>query len=295
MADATENAELGIEFIELAGKGVGMVAKRNFGVGDIVLREHPLIWMPLEVFEAENDRTERWLDRKLNSMSCQDRSDFYDLSDCRAPADKTTLGLFFTNCMNFVDESAALFPKMARANHSCQPNTEFLTRPELKVQDLVAVKPIAKGAEITLSYLPAFGEGSADSETRKAYLREWYGFECVCLACSKAIGDADRRAVRKMQERGLDNLDLYQLEELVDGLDRISSKVDHRDEMNRKLYDKAVRGNDRVVAFKSFSSVYMYKSIKSCPEIDCWKTDFENSQSVDIGGQWYLFPPDNVQ
>ena len=64
--------------------------------------------------------------------------------------DKTTLGIFYTNCMNFVDESAAVFPKMARGNHSCAPNTEFITNHSLHAQELIAVKPIEKGAEITL-------------------------------------------------------------------------------------------------------------------------------------------------
>ena len=44
---------------------------------------------------------------------------------------KTTLGIFYTNCMNFVDDSAALFPTMARSNHSCTPNSEFITREKL--------------------------------------------------------------------------------------------------------------------------------------------------------------------
>merc|ERR1719376_1749628 len=179
-----------------------------------------------------------------------------------------------------------------KVDKDSEVNTEFLTRPELKVQDLVAVRAIAKGSEITLSYMPALGEGSGDADTRKAYLREWYGFNCVCVACSKCIGDADRRDVRKLQQRGLDNLNLYEFEELVDGLDRINSKVDHREEMNRKLYEKAVCANDRVLAFNSLSSVYLFKAIKSCPEMEGWKSAFEKSQSVDINGRWYLFPPD---
>ena len=46
-------------------------------------------------------------------------------------SNKTTLGIFYTNCMNFIDESAALFPTMARSNHSCTPNSEFITRHKL--------------------------------------------------------------------------------------------------------------------------------------------------------------------
>ena len=33
--------------------------------------------------------------------------------------------------MNFIDESAALFPVMARVNHACQPNADFVCRPQM--------------------------------------------------------------------------------------------------------------------------------------------------------------------
>ena len=45
--------------------------------------------------------------------------------------EKTTLGIFYTNDMNYIDDSAALFAVMARANHSCTPNADFITRPNL--------------------------------------------------------------------------------------------------------------------------------------------------------------------
>ena len=47
---------------------------------------------------------------------------------------KTTLGIFFTNCMTFTNDSAALFPTIARSNHACTPNSEFITRPTLGKQ-----------------------------------------------------------------------------------------------------------------------------------------------------------------
>jgi hypothetical protein len=44
---------------------------------------------------------------------------------------KTTLGIFYTNDMTFTNDSAALFPNMARANHSCTPNSDFVARHHL--------------------------------------------------------------------------------------------------------------------------------------------------------------------
>ena len=57
---------------------------------------------------------------------------------CRSDP-KTILGIFFTNDMNFIDDSAALFPVMARVNHACQPNADFVCRPYLGKNSFIKV------------------------------------------------------------------------------------------------------------------------------------------------------------
>ena len=261
------------------------------------MREEPIIEMPLKVFELEDpDRVERWLDKKINSMTSPQRQQFFELSDCRFE-DKTPLGIFYTNCMSFVNDSAALFPRMARTNHSCAPNTEFITNERLHTQDLIAVRPIKAGEEITLSYLPANGEGSDVATKRRDYLKEYYGFYCICQACTSCSHNDTRSKIRALQLKSSANglkcgLSLYEMEELADSLERIGSKVHHCEEMFRSLFDRAVAANDRALVFKCFSSVYLYKSIMSCPQIDDWKTNFIRSKCVQIDGKDYLFPPD---
>ena len=44
-------------------------------------------------------------------------------SEASESFDKTTLGTFYTNCMKFVDESAAVFPKMAQLG--CQSDHQI--------------------------------------------------------------------------------------------------------------------------------------------------------------------------
>jgi len=130
--------------VKQSANGMGMFALKDIPPGQIILREKPLIVMPDKVFSSEDsDYIEAWLDKRLNKMSSEDRQKFYDLSDFRS--EKTTLGIFFTNDMNFVDDSAALFPTVARVNHACRPNADFITRKFLGVQDLVATKFIAQG------------------------------------------------------------------------------------------------------------------------------------------------------
>jgi hypothetical protein len=116
------------EIKESVHKGLGMFATQNIRPGQVILREKPLIVMPDSIFCNDDwEFLESWMDKRLNKLSSQDREIFFDLADSRS-ADKTSLGIFFTNDMTYIDESAALFPIMARANHSCRPNSDFITR-----------------------------------------------------------------------------------------------------------------------------------------------------------------------
>ena len=85
--------------------------------------------MPDKIFSKDDmDYIETWLEKRLNKLESSEREKFFDLSDSRNE-EKSILGIFFTNDMNFTDDSAALFPLMARVNHACQPNADFISRP----------------------------------------------------------------------------------------------------------------------------------------------------------------------
>ena len=75
---------------------------------------------------------------------------------------------------------------------------------------------------------------------------------------------------------------------------RFRSKVHHREEMFRRLFDRATAGNDKVLAYKCFSSVYLYKAILSSPDLEEWKVNFLRTKNVNINGTTYFFPPDDT-
>ena len=61
--------------------------------------------MPDKIFSSDDmDFIENWLDKRLNKMEASQRQKFYELSDSRSE-EKTTLGIFFTNDMNFIGKS----------------------------------------------------------------------------------------------------------------------------------------------------------------------------------------------
>lgn len=119
---------------ETPHSGKGMFALEDIKPGTIILRENPMIVMPDKVFSSDDpDFIESWLEKRLNKCSAAQRQEFYDLADSRSenPDEKTILGIFYTNDMTFIDDSAALFPTMARVNHACRPNADFICRPQL--------------------------------------------------------------------------------------------------------------------------------------------------------------------
>jgi len=165
---------------KLPGRGDGVVALRDFQPGDLIMEDHPMIVMPDNIFERDDpDYIERWLDKKINLLSCFDREKYFNLSDARSSdfdpsmnPSKTSLGIFYTNCMSFIENSAALFPTMAKTNHSCSPNAEFFQSSREYTQQLVATQSISKGEEITISYLHAEKEHSDVKKIRQKYLKD---------------------------------------------------------------------------------------------------------------------------
>ena len=98
------------------------------------------------------------------------------------PRSRTILGIFYNNNFALFDEqnTRALFPTVARLNHSCTPNAQGNFNRNLGCFTVHAVHDIVRGAEITISYLHNQNTMRAARQKR---LRDNYGFDCDCLIC----------------------------------------------------------------------------------------------------------------
>lgn len=273
-------------------KGQGMFATRPIAAGEIIVREKPLILMPDEVFSDEDsDRIETWLDKQINRMTSQDRETFFNLSDSRTDP-PSPVGIFFTNDMNF-NGDAGLFPIIARANHACRPNADFVSRPQIGQQDLVAVRNIQAGEEICISYLPASETGSDIRETRKEYLRFWYGFECTCEAClDEGVHfrrqESLRKKIRLIQLSK--KQELRELDFLIDHLEKIGCKAPYIVDQCAAALPKALESNNFKMAAKIIARGHAFASIVNADFGNEWDS-FVQGTPVEIGGKIYYFPP----
>lgn len=109
--------------------------------------------------------------------------------DCRFTCDRLNklVRIYSANAHNIstaeLDESAGaqgkngIFPMTALMNHSCAPNCGFTCG------DTFATSDIAKGAELTISYLSK-EDLELPRKARQDILREGFHFDCVCSKCS---------------------------------------------------------------------------------------------------------------
>jgi len=72
-----------------------------------------------------------------------------------------------------------MFPVANCTNHSCDPNVASVTRHADLTLELVAIKPIAAGDELFISYI----DESQPYADRQAQLRREYRFDCRCPRC----------------------------------------------------------------------------------------------------------------
>jgi len=249
VGDATA-ATTAYEVVKIPGKGTGLVAQQKFYPGDVIMFEKPLIVVSDNIYD-DPEQVDKFLDKAVTRLSSQDRELFLNLTDCNSPEDPSYLGIFDTNDMDFMGD-AAVFPEMARANHSCQPNSQFITDNVNRIQKLIAIDIIDTGEEITINYLPMEEEGSDIKEQRQKYLRKWYNFTCTCTNCSRQKDetqedDAVREDIKELQAGGLDNLTPEELDILVVKLFSIYSKHDYilraLDVLYRKQHTRAVPDN----------------------------------------------------
>ncbi|KAK1976401.1 TPR domain-containing protein [Colletotrichum cereale] len=113
----------------------------------------------------------------------------------------TVLNIFRNNNFNIGNQIQALFPQVARLNHSCVPNSQGNFNQALNAFTIHATRDIGKEEEITISYLD---EHLGLRDSRQSALQDGYGFVCGCSACNPATseaGEARRMEIKDRLER----------------------------------------------------------------------------------------------
>ncbi|KZM22732.1 SET domain-containing protein 5 [Ascochyta rabiei] len=186
------------------GKGLGVFALHDLDVGDIVMRETPILKIDPPNYAKGTGYpmalVSELVRREFERLSPDEQAEVMSLTYHATAVEEATrdkLGIIFrTNAYN-TDDQIGLFPKIARINHSCRPNTSYYWSKKLNKRVVYASRKIKKGEEFFVSYI---GLLSTHEERQKRLDR--YGFKCTCEACAaekalKQVSDQRRVEISK--------------------------------------------------------------------------------------------------
>ncbi|KAI0306262.1 hypothetical protein B0F90DRAFT_728351 [Multifurca ochricompacta] len=169
-----------IRVVDVPGKGKGCVSTSVIPRGALIIRERPLVIAPtVMAFPGNFDRT------VARAMPPGARAALLSLNNCY---EDKVIGVLRTNNWGIGALPGHDAPYggtgaiISRINHSCAPNALFRWNEDMFAAEVRALRPIARGEEVTMCYVPEL-EGYA---SRQARLRDAYGFTCTCELCMRA-------------------------------------------------------------------------------------------------------------
>ncbi|KAF4997433.1 hypothetical protein FGRMN_3797 [Fusarium graminum] len=177
-------------------KGRGLVAKVDIPIGTRILCEKPI----LRAGSTSPNNLENFLALKLKALPKAKQRSFLSLHN-NFPGKRPFSGIFRTNALPCGSGSdvGGIYPTICLINHSCLPNSHNNWNSEKEQETIHAIRPIAKGSEITISY----SEGGPLA-VRKLGLETSFGFNCTCLICSLPSSDIQASDDRQLKIQKLD-------------------------------------------------------------------------------------------
>ncbi|EDU47822.1 protein containing SET domain [Pyrenophora tritici-repentis] len=179
------------------GKGLGVFAVHDLDVGDIVMREAPVLKIQFPQVPRGGvypmDAVSRLVHHEFDALSPQQQEEVLSLTYYTKGANTTEedkLATIFRTNAYMTDDKVGLFPKIARINHSCRPNTGYTWSKRLNKRVVFATRKIKAGEEFFVSYISL----AMPQEDRQKHLNK-YGFKCQCDACSRDKAVSDNRRI----------------------------------------------------------------------------------------------------
>lgn len=183
--DAASSAPF--EIRSAAQKGLGAFALRAIALGELVLAEAPLAMHELPSGDelvpggqASSEATATEVEALIAGCTAGKRAAFYELCGGDAAHD-----IWNANAFRILDEDEgafiAVFARVARVNHSCQPNCFSTFNDEAKRQTVRALRPIERGEELLINYTGTQAAGMTRDARRELLQRRW-GFTCAAAS-----------------------------------------------------------------------------------------------------------------
>ena len=210
---------------DVGSMGKGMVAARDFGVGDVIMLERPAVVKPLLIQGGFGGaEVEALLEKLLARLPEDVRNEYMTLSNCH-PEETVRTGILRTNCIGITFPGndtiiyQAVSVDLSRCNHrcvrlsaitgssrlleliygstSCSANATYEFSHKRFAFELRALCPIKAGEQVFTSYIsfPVLCERAA---SRARELQIW-NFTCICPFCTLPPGEQRQSDKRRAE------------------------------------------------------------------------------------------------
>jgi len=172
--------QLGLALRPVRGKGLGLVALRDFAKGEVVLSDKALVKVHIgPPYASWTHQQALSVFRQVSKLNRDDRESLLQLSTRQDSKQPLVLRIVSNNCFNIDANTFGVFVNISRINHSCAPNCIDSDGSVDGEKRVLALRRISQGEELSLSYLHT-PEGS--KAMRAAELNYW-NFACTCELC----------------------------------------------------------------------------------------------------------------
>ncbi|KAF4504299.1 hypothetical protein G6O67_008466 [Ophiocordyceps sinensis] len=166
---------------EVAGKGVGLVAKRLLRRGELIIAEPPSVMVHLDMRTSVSEETRLEMQRAaVDALPRGTRLETLGLAGRgRGDAVEDILDTnSFTVTLAKAWDHHALFTQTSRLNHACRPNCQYNFNRRTLTHSVYTMRDVYPGQELTISYI----DPTATYQERRGEIQFW-GFNCSCSAC----------------------------------------------------------------------------------------------------------------
>ncbi|KAH0611009.1 uncharacterized protein H6S33_011436 [Morchella sextelata] len=188
----------------IPNSGLGAVATAPITRGTLLISEPALFLLTADFLTTA--AANAGIAAKLRTLTPPQLHSFLTLTNAHTTDTRHPFaGIMRTNALPCgVDAvECGVFPTCSRFNHSCNPNANYCWNEKTRQEVVYAVKDIAVGEQICVSYLDEESTNYPRAQ-RQQRLRKDFSFECRCAVCS---GDAAAVAASDERRREVGRLD----------------------------------------------------------------------------------------
>ncbi|EPE03123.1 set domain-containing protein [Ophiostoma piceae UAMH 11346] len=229
----------------MPAKGYGVVATQPILRGDLIMSTTASILFDYQVYDELSEDVSRKLQAAgIDSLPELHRARYMNLSThdgAESTHEATVSKILNTNAFDIDSDDDgpygffAVFPEISRFNHDCRPNSDYYFDHDTLTQYVHAVRPIAAGEEITVSYIDLI-------QTRKQRLRKLkssWGFPCSCSLCtqSDALSKASDARIAQIHELRVDLQDYTESSRATPEMAELLVSLYQQERMDAMIYE----------------------------------------------------------